>query len=386
MIRKPKRKVRTSRFGSGIVDGGGPSADYTAQLAKMGSVWEESKSEQVGDVIIPDGEYVFRLVAMGLRKTGKGLKLLAEFTILTGDHRGVKKSCWQGFEPEQLVWTQALLRVLGADIENMGPEDIPGVCKDLVSEQITVRGRLKTTESNGVNYQNLTVIGLVDVDPSDLEEEEEEDSDDSDTSEVDASDGDDGLIVKGDVIAFIHKGKDCTGTVESVNEDAKTLRVLQPGKQRCTVIGLDQVLSEDSETESDSDDESEDLADDTRVEFVGRSGGKTTTLAGKVVDCADGVATIKVDGKRKLIELAVTQLEVMRSDDDDSDSDSEDESEDTDSEIVVGDLVSFLLNKKEIKGRVVSGPNAKEQVCVKYDKNKRRWVHLENVTLLVDEN
>lgn len=346
----------------------GKRSDPTKMLSKFKDRWDDDRESAASGMAteLEDGRYILKVAGMEFKTSQAGnFGLNTKFTVTTGDSKGSTVYRWDNISEDQGLTNVARhLGVYGHSLDEVDVDDLPELCESIVSDAPTVIADLVTKN----DFQNVNIRKLADV---------EDDGDDGDTV-----DDEDEVVIfdKGDdVEAKIGKSWKA-GIVVSYDDDEDAY-VVKVGKKKHTLDAEKVRELSESEGDEDPDDDDEDVEDlekGTKVQFTAKIEGdkKAKKHTGIVRHCDDGICKIKIDGKKKLLELPVDSLNVL---DDPDVSEDDDDDDDEDRAPVKSDIVLVTIKGKEKEGEVLKSSKKKETCLVKVGKKEHTfdWTDVE---------
>ncbi len=216
--------------------------DVSKFLQQANKQWGDiaGKATQGGFTNPPDGSYVAQLSGASLEqsRSSNRLQIKWQFTLLEGDQAGTVKNDYQGLEGERslefLAWR---LRDLGVDVNDVNLERLQDLLDDLVARDMVMKITLKTQKDS--DFQNLRVQKLLpNYNTEDFQLPSTEAHSNNGSAPESAMSGEDENIElkPGMKITFADpkSGKDLTGILDSVDEEAETC-VVRVGVKKHTV-------------------------------------------------------------------------------------------------------------------------------------------------------
>lgn len=257
-------------------------------------------------------------------------------------------------------------------------EDLLAVYQEMVDDHRVVS--VKVTEKDG--WHNMRVGKVLDrddtVDP--VEALEGGDADSSGTDEEEE-------LEVGDAVTFKHGGKAMSGEIVSFNEDDDTVSIKVAGKRRPVVVPFDddvQLADGDDEPEAGDD---ADAPDGGAKEYEYNEGDAVMVTwpdgeeyAAQVISAGTDQIEVQYDDDdtTEVVAGSIVRLADEEEVDDEGDEGEEDDEEGAEEEIEeedegdeeeadaeVGDLVTFKVGTKKLKGTVASIAASKNTMRVK---------------------
>lgn len=298
------------------------ASGFGARLKKAAGNWDEQKDEvreMSGFVDLPNGNYIGRLIEGEIKEDKNGnLGMLTKFVVEEGDYEDETHVVWNSLErnEDSFKWAALHLQQLGADVDDIEPETIEEVLKELVEGEPRLRFKLS---QNG-EYQNFRISQLLDSDDEEEAEEEEyeeeaeeEESEEEEAEEEEESEDDSYTPAKGDRVYTDEYGEDEPATVTSTVKSRQVAKVKfddgETGEYPWDEVHLleDEESEEPEEEEESEEDEVDPVKGDT---VVFEKNGKETE--GKVTAVLKGgKVKVKPDGSRTQITLSVDDVEVI---------------------------------------------------------------------------
>jgi len=390
---------------------GGTDAKIQARMDSLDKAWAEGRevAKNGGGSQLPNGEYTFRIES-GVVRFSKTEKLGGLFTLVVANEQfaGTKVTDWNGLESEQGPRFLAdKLHAAGCELDDIN--SMSEAAEAMASfETLREAGEpvFVTAEvRNNPPYMNVYFRERRHLDPDDVEinkagkstvkkkkKQAVVEADDDDEDEDEDVDWEKGMECQVEI-----DGEWVPGTIKKADEDEDEYKV-KPAKGKAVTVTSDELKTveddddpeEDEDEDEDEDDEDEesdedteeseeeeededdeDLEEGTAVSFAGKVGKKTGRHEGVVKSCEDGVAKVKPNKGKKILELPVESLTVLEEDDEEDDDAVEPEK---------GMKVSVEIKGKTKKGKIKK-VDKKEQTCVVDVKGKTYEVEWDDLTL-----
>ena len=322
------------------------ASSIKSRLKKANAAWNAGKSEAAeldsGFADLPDGVYIAKLTTAEVMDSKAGnLGLRTAFQVQEGEFKGEYISNWDGLEKEERYkWVIMYLKNLGVDGMDYDLSELEDICEELVEAERVYRLQLSTKN----DYQGLRIKKILEGYEAEEDDEEveleEDEAEDEEVEEAPAKktkaskkpkpEVESATFKKGETVTAEFSGESYTGKIVSIKGETAEVEFEDGETETMDFDDLTLVATKtkpakkakevEEEIEFDEDDE-EEVVVEKGIEERDPVMGDTVIfededeeeVEGKVIKllAKSRKIHVKVEGKRKPVELGYDDVEIL---------------------------------------------------------------------------
>lgn len=164
-----------------------------AKLSQLAKAWKSVQPKSVSFQVVPDGEYVAKLISMTIeesRNSGR-LQVVSVYEIVDGDYKGNTVKRFDGLDNDNsIAFFKGYCEILGLDL----PDDITKLQKYMDKFVKSNNNLFNIVVKTKDKYANVYVNGVSElVEEDDISDEQSDSLDEDDVNESDAEDSEEEL-------------------------------------------------------------------------------------------------------------------------------------------------------------------------------------------------